>query len=99
MICYVDVSNNSAIVIDAYLPHYFSFGRMFPIGETENTALKQCFHARMQLEEAIAGVMKAETQLKGNSREVRDILLALCLQPCQATLYFFCFILPFDYQI
>ncbi|XP_036429668.1 nuclear receptor coactivator 4 isoform X2 [Colossoma macropomum] len=48
--------------------------RMSPVGEKENTALRQCVQARTQLEEAIAGVMKAEAQLRGNSREVKSQL-------------------------
>ncbi|XP_062851971.1 nuclear receptor coactivator 4 isoform X2 [Trichomycterus rosablanca] len=47
---------------------------MSPVVETEDTALRQCLQARMQLEEAIAGVIKAEAQLKGNSREVKSQL-------------------------
>ncbi|KAL7877495.1 hypothetical protein SRHO_G00041380 [Serrasalmus rhombeus] len=47
---------------------------MSPVGEKENTALRQCVQARTQLEEAIAGVMKAEAQLRGNSREVKSQL-------------------------
>lgn len=43
---------------------------MSPPGE-EHAALRQCVQARAQLEEAIAGVIKAEAQLRGNSREVR----------------------------
>lgn len=46
---------------------------MSPAGERENSALKQCVQARAQLEEAIAGVMKAEAQLRGNSKEVRGL--------------------------
>lgn len=44
---------------------------MSPV-ERENAALRQCVQARTQLEEAIAGVVKAEAQLRGNSREVRE---------------------------
>ncbi|KAI4879899.1 hypothetical protein NFI96_016063 [Prochilodus magdalenae] len=47
---------------------------MSSVGEKENTALRQCVQARTQLEEAIVGVMKAEAQLKGNSREVKSQL-------------------------
>ncbi|XP_076142485.1 nuclear receptor coactivator 4 isoform X2 [Alosa pseudoharengus] len=42
-----------------------------PGEEREKSALEQCTQARAQLEEAIAGVMKAETQLRDNSREVK----------------------------
>lgn len=45
---------------------------MSPPGEQETAALRQCVQARAQLEEAIAGVIKAEAQLRGNSREVRE---------------------------
>lgn len=50
---------------------------MSPPGEQENAALRQCVQARVQLEEAIAGVIKAEAQLRGNSREVRGFKHAL----------------------
>ncbi|XP_060781548.1 nuclear receptor coactivator 4 isoform X2 [Neoarius graeffei] len=46
---------------------------MSPPGE-EHAALRQCVQARAQLEEAIAGVIKAEAQLRGNSREVKSQL-------------------------
>ncbi|XP_041921644.1 nuclear receptor coactivator 4 isoform X2 [Alosa sapidissima] len=46
-------------------------GSRMPGEEREKSALKQCTQARAQLEEAIAGVMKAETQLRDNSREVK----------------------------
>ncbi|KAM9476527.1 nuclear receptor coactivator 4 isoform 2-T2 [Clarias gariepinus] len=48
--------------------------RMSPPGERENAALRQCVQARAQLEEAIAGVVKAEALLRGNSREVKSQL-------------------------
>lgn len=44
---------------------------MSAVGQRETAALRQCIQARAQLEEAIAGVIKAEVQLKSNSREVR----------------------------
>lgn len=44
---------------------------MSPTGKRENAALQQCLQARAQLEAAIVGVIKAEAQLRGNSREVR----------------------------
>lgn len=47
------------------------FCSMSQQAECENAALRQCVQARAQLEEAIAGVIKAEAQLRGNSREVR----------------------------
>ncbi|XP_017319336.1 nuclear receptor coactivator 4 isoform X2 [Ictalurus punctatus] len=47
---------------------------MSPAGERESMALRQCVQARVQLEEAIAGVIKAEVQLRGNSREVKSQL-------------------------
>ncbi|XP_066534925.1 nuclear receptor coactivator 4 isoform X2 [Hoplias malabaricus] len=47
---------------------------MSPVGEREKTTLRQCAQARTQLDEAIAGVMKAEAQLRGNSREVKSQL-------------------------
>lgn len=37
-------------------------------------ALRQCVQARVQLEEAITGVVKAEAQLRGNSIEVKSQL-------------------------
>ncbi|TSK42133.1 Nuclear receptor coactivator 4 [Bagarius yarrelli] len=39
--------------------------------EQENAALRQCVQAQAQLEEAITKVVKAEAQLRGNSREVK----------------------------
>lgn len=60
---------------------------MSPAGERESMALRQCVQARVQLEEAIAGVIKAEVQLRGNSREVRGLkqvlnpLLSLQFKP------------------
>ncbi|XP_028844642.1 nuclear receptor coactivator 4 isoform X1 [Denticeps clupeoides] len=39
--------------------------------DRDKTALRQCLQARSQLEEAIASVMKAEVQLRDNSREVK----------------------------
>jgi len=45
---------------------------MSAVGQRETAALRQCVQARAQLEEAIAGVIKADVQLKSNSREVRD---------------------------
>ncbi|MCI4376636.1 hypothetical protein PGIGA_G00190680 [Pangasianodon gigas] len=47
---------------------------MSPLGEREDAALRQCVQARAQLEGAIAGVIKAEAQLRGNSREVKSQL-------------------------
>ncbi|XP_057198615.1 nuclear receptor coactivator 4 isoform X2 [Triplophysa rosa] len=47
---------------------------MSQAGQREKTFLRQCIQARAQLEEAIAGVMKAEVQLKSNSREVKSQL-------------------------
>ncbi|XP_056617187.1 nuclear receptor coactivator 4 isoform X2 [Triplophysa dalaica] len=47
---------------------------MSQAGQREKTFLRQCIQARTQLEEAIAGVMKAEVQLKSNSREVKSQL-------------------------
>ncbi|XP_007247447.3 nuclear receptor coactivator 4 isoform X1 [Astyanax mexicanus] len=47
---------------------------MSPVEEKEMTALKQCVQAQTQLEQAIAGVMKAEAQLRSNSREVKSQL-------------------------
>ncbi|KAA0717660.1 Nuclear receptor coactivator 4 [Triplophysa tibetana] len=47
---------------------------MSQAGQREKTFLRQCIQARTQLEEAIAGVMKAEIQLKSNSREVKSQL-------------------------
>lgn len=52
----------------------FCFCRMSPVEESAKVVatLRQCTLARSQLEEAIGGVVKAEAQLKDNSREVRD---------------------------
>ncbi|KAK3573731.1 hypothetical protein QTP86_032093 [Hemibagrus guttatus] len=47
---------------------------MSAAGARENAALRQCVQAHAQLEEAIAGVIKAEAQLRGNSREVKSQL-------------------------
>lgn len=47
---------------------------MSPMGQREKAALRQCFQARAQLDEAIADIMKAEVQLKSNSREVKSQL-------------------------
>ncbi|KAK9964018.1 hypothetical protein ABG768_005226 [Culter alburnus] len=47
---------------------------MSAVGQRETAALRQCIQARAQLEEAIAGVIKAEVQLKSNSREVKSQL-------------------------
>lgn len=47
---------------------------MSAVEEKEKTPLRQCVQARTQLEQAIAGVMKAEAQLRGNSREVKSQL-------------------------
>ncbi|XP_026858359.2 nuclear receptor coactivator 4 isoform X1 [Electrophorus electricus] len=44
---------------------------MSAVGDQESTVLKQCVQARTQLEEAIAGVVNAEVQLRDNSREVK----------------------------
>ncbi|XP_030626207.1 nuclear receptor coactivator 4 isoform X2 [Chanos chanos] len=44
---------------------------MSPAEDREKAALRQCAQVRSQLEEAIAGVMKAEAQLRDNSREVK----------------------------
>ncbi|TRY95388.1 hypothetical protein DNTS_010959 [Danionella cerebrum] len=44
---------------------------MTTAGQREKAALKQCIHARAQLDDAIVGIMKAEVQLKSNSREVK----------------------------
>ncbi|XP_012679800.2 nuclear receptor coactivator 4 isoform X2 [Clupea harengus] len=49
-------------------------GSRMPGEEREKSALKQCTHARAQLEDAIAGVMKAEAHLRDNSREVKSQL-------------------------
>lgn len=49
---------------------FFTVRSMSQAGQREKTFLRQCIQARTQLEEAIAGVMKAEVQLKSNSREV-----------------------------
>ncbi|XP_041723024.1 nuclear receptor coactivator 4 isoform X2 [Coregonus clupeaformis] len=48
--------------------------RMSLVEEREKATLKQCVQARSQLEEAIGGVMRAEAQLKDNSREVKSQL-------------------------
>lgn len=53
---------------------------MWPTGEHESAALRQCVQTRAQLEEAIVGVLKAEAQLRGNSREVRGFKHTL--NPC-----------------
>ncbi|XP_046732314.1 nuclear receptor coactivator 4 isoform X2 [Silurus meridionalis] len=47
---------------------------MSPPGERETAALRQCVQSRAQLEEAISGVIKAEAQLRDNSREVKSQL-------------------------
>ncbi|XP_077103157.1 nuclear receptor coactivator 4 [Siphateles boraxobius] len=47
---------------------------MSAVGQRETAALRQCVQARAQLEEAITGVVKAEVQLKSNSREVKSQL-------------------------
>lgn len=60
---------------------FFFFCRMSPPGERENAALRQCVQARAQLEEAIAGVVKAEALLRGNSREVRGFKYVLSPLP------------------
>lgn len=52
---------------------------MSAVGQRETAALRQCIQARAQLEEAIAGVIKAEVQLKSNSREVRDTSFWPCV--------------------
>lgn len=53
---------------------------MSAVGQRETAALRQCVQARAQLDEAIAAVIKAEVQLKSNSREVRHTrCLALCV--------------------
>ncbi|XP_076841802.1 nuclear receptor coactivator 4 isoform X2 [Brachyhypopomus gauderio] len=44
---------------------------MSAVGERESATLRQCVQARVQLDEAIAGVVKAEAQLRENSREVK----------------------------
>lgn len=44
---------------------------MSPVGQKEKAAFRQCVQARAQLDEAIAGIIKAEVQLRSNSREVR----------------------------
>lgn len=44
---------------------------MSSVGQREKAALRQCIQARAQLDEAIAGVIRAEVQLRSNSREVR----------------------------
>ncbi|XP_016393627.1 nuclear receptor coactivator 4-like isoform X2 [Sinocyclocheilus rhinocerous] len=44
------------------------------MGQREKAALRQCIQARAQLEEALAGVIKAEVQLRSNSREVKSQL-------------------------
>ncbi|XP_026134971.1 nuclear receptor coactivator 4-like isoform X3 [Carassius auratus] len=47
---------------------------MSPVGQREKAALRQCGQARAQLDEAIAGVIRAEVQLRSNSREVKSQL-------------------------
>ncbi|XP_051946497.1 nuclear receptor coactivator 4-like isoform X1 [Xyrauchen texanus] len=47
---------------------------MSPLGPREKAAFRQCIQARAQLEEAITEVIKAEVQLKSNSREVKSQL-------------------------
>ncbi|XP_016317353.1 nuclear receptor coactivator 4 isoform X1 [Sinocyclocheilus anshuiensis] len=47
---------------------------MSPVGQKEKAALRQCIQAQAQLEEAIVGVIKAEVQLRSNSREVKSQL-------------------------
>ncbi|CAL8258642.1 unnamed protein product [Lota lota] len=46
--------------------------RMSPVKEEGPLGARQCDEARAQLEEAISGVMRAESQLRDNSREVRS---------------------------
>ncbi|XP_058651200.1 nuclear receptor coactivator 4 isoform X2 [Onychostoma macrolepis] len=47
---------------------------MSPVGQKEKAALRQCIQARAQLEDAVAGIVKAEVQLRSNSREVKSQL-------------------------
>uniref|UniRef100_A0A8C1M7C2 Nuclear receptor coactivator 4 n=1 Tax=Cyprinus carpio TaxID=7962 RepID=A0A8C1M7C2_CYPCA len=47
---------------------------MSSVGQREKAALRQCIQARAQLDEAIAGVIRAEVQLRSNSREVKSQL-------------------------
>lgn len=44
--------------------------------------LKQCRQAQDQLEDAINGVMKAEQQLRENTREVRTFIFLILVLPC-----------------
>ena len=59
---------------------------MSPVEESAKAmaTLTQCTVARSQLEEAIGGVVKAEAQLKDNSREVktRGPVVRLCVHSC-----------------
>lgn len=54
------------------------FVRM-PSADMVTTGLKQCQQAQDQLEDAISGVMNAEQELRQNAREVRTIILYVCL--------------------
>ncbi|KAL2083192.1 hypothetical protein ACEWY4_020965 [Coilia grayii] len=58
-----------------YLQNFASCSRTRMTGEEkEKSALRQCTQACAQLEEAITGVMRAEAQLRDNSREVKTQL-------------------------
>ncbi|XP_067276732.1 nuclear receptor coactivator 4 [Pseudorasbora parva] len=47
---------------------------MSAVGQRETAVLRQCVQAQAQLEEAIAGLIRAEAQLRSNSREVKSQL-------------------------
>ncbi|XP_027006055.1 nuclear receptor coactivator 4 isoform X2 [Tachysurus fulvidraco] len=70
---YDSLSTNNSMSSVSY-KHKRKDRSMSQVGERENAALRQCVQSRAQLEEAISGVIKAEAQLRGNSREVKSQL-------------------------